>query len=81
MIADDVDCGRHLLRRALPKRTSANVLAWAGDPGAERTVVLVAHHDAARTGLLFHPAWCPPSTASRPEFYAAPDDLHADRPA
>jgi hypothetical protein len=27
-----------------------------GDPAAERTVVLIAHHDAAHSGLVFHPA-------------------------
>ncbi len=70
LIADDVDCGRHVLRRALPKRTAANVLAWAGDPAAARTVVLVAHHDAARTGLLFHPGLVPAISRAAPDFYA-----------
>jgi Zn-dependent M28 family amino/carboxypeptidase len=32
------------------------VVAELGPAGAERTVVLVAHHDAAHPGLLFHPA-------------------------
>jgi hypothetical protein len=32
------------------------VIAEAGDREADRTVVLVAHHDAAHTGLVFHPA-------------------------
>jgi hypothetical protein len=32
------------------------VVAEAGDSGAERTVVLIAHHDAAHSGLVFHPA-------------------------
>jgi hypothetical protein len=32
------------------------VVAEAGDPAAERTVVLIAHHDAAHSGLIFHPA-------------------------
>jgi hypothetical protein len=31
-------------------------VAEAGDPTAERTVVFVAHHDAAHSGLVFHPA-------------------------
>src|SRR5277367_1162002 len=51
-IADDVDGGRHALRRLLPKRATSNVLAWAGDASAPETVVIVAHHDAAHTGLL-----------------------------
>jgi hypothetical protein len=32
------------------------VTAVAGDPAAERTVAVVAHHDAAHSGLVFHPA-------------------------
>jgi hypothetical protein len=32
------------------------VVAETGDPRAERTVLLVAHHDAAHSGLIFHPA-------------------------
>jgi acetylornithine deacetylase/succinyl-diaminopimelate desuccinylase-like protein len=54
---DDLGHGRRWFRRALlPKRPTWNVLAEAGDPGAERTVLLVAHHDAAHSGLVFHPA-------------------------
>ena len=33
-----------------------NVVAELGPADAERTVVLVAHHDAAHPGLVFHPA-------------------------
>ena len=43
-------------RRLLPSRPTWNVVAEAGDRGAERTVVVVAHHDAAHTALLFRPA-------------------------
>jgi hypothetical protein len=32
------------------------VLAETGDADAERTVVVIAHHDAAHSGLVFHPA-------------------------
>jgi hypothetical protein len=32
------------------------VVAETGDPQAARTVVLIAHHDAAHSGLVFHPA-------------------------
>ncbi|HEY7075747.1 MAG TPA: M28 family peptidase [Solirubrobacteraceae bacterium] len=53
--ADDLD-GRRLARRALPRGRAYNVLAEAGPAGAPRTLVLHAHHDAARTGLVFHPA-------------------------
>ena len=30
-------------------------MAETGDPDAERTVVFIAHHDAAHSGLVFHP--------------------------
>jgi Peptidase family M28 len=56
-VYDDVSGGRLWFRRAaLPHRPTWNVVAEAGDPGAPRTVVLVAHHDAAHSGLVFHPA-------------------------
>ncbi len=56
-IWDDVGGGRLWFRRALlPHRGTWNVVAEAGDAGAERTVVVVAHHDAAHSGLVFHPA-------------------------
>jgi Peptidase family M28 len=54
-IADDFPPGRRRLRRVLAKRTTYNVLCELGDPKAERTVVLIAHHDAAHSGLVFHP--------------------------
>jgi len=53
---DDLGHGRRWFRRALlPHRSTWNVVAEAGDPTAERTVVLIAHHDAAHSGLIFHP--------------------------
>jgi hypothetical protein len=55
-IADDFPPGQRRLRRILPKRTTYNVVCELGDPSAERTVVLIAHHDAAHSGLVFHPA-------------------------
>ena len=48
--------GRRLLRRLLRRRPMHNVVAEAGPGDADRTVVLVAHHDAAHSGLLYHPA-------------------------
>ena len=54
-IADDVSAGPHLFRRLLPRRTTCNVVAEAGDPDGAETIVLVAHHDAANGGLVFHP--------------------------
>jgi acetylornithine deacetylase/succinyl-diaminopimelate desuccinylase-like protein len=55
-VYDDVSGGRlWFRRRALPHRPTYNVVAEAGDPEAPRTVVFVAHHDAAHSGLVFHP--------------------------
>jgi len=56
-IWDDVSGGRLWFRRALlPHRDTCNVVAETGDRTAKRTVLLVAHHDAAHSGLVFHPA-------------------------
>jgi Peptidase family M28 len=56
-IWDEVSGGRLWFRRAvLPHRDTYNVVAEAGDPDGLETVVVVAHHDAAHSGLVFHPA-------------------------
>ena len=55
-IADDFPPGKRRLRRFLPTRTTYNVVCELGDLDAERTVVVSAHHDAAHSGLVFHPA-------------------------
>jgi hypothetical protein len=55
-IADDFPPNRRRLRRLLPRRQTFNVVAELGPAEAERTVVLIAHHDAAHPGLVFHPA-------------------------
>jgi hypothetical protein len=52
-LVDDVDHRRRAFRRLLPRRPTYNVTAVAGDPAAERTVVIVAHHDAAHGGMIF----------------------------
>ena len=55
-IADDIGGGRLWFRRRfLPHRPTYNVVAEAGDPDGDRTVVFVAHHDAAHTSMLFDP--------------------------
>lgn len=54
IVTDFPPRGRHL-RRRLPRRETHNVICELGDPAAERTVVLVAHHDSAHAGLVFHP--------------------------
>ncbi|MGZ4246542.1 MAG: M28 family metallopeptidase, partial [Solirubrobacteraceae bacterium] len=53
-IADDVSNGPRLFRRAAGRaRTTWNVVAGCGDQDAPRTLVLLAHHDAAPTGRIF----------------------------
>ena len=54
--ATDLPPGRRRLRELLPKRQASNVVAELGSADAGRTVVLIAHHDAAHSGLVFHPA-------------------------
>ncbi|HKB51601.1 MAG TPA: M28 family peptidase [Solirubrobacterales bacterium] len=54
-IASDFPPGKRLLRKVLPKRTTYNVVCELGSADAERTMVLIAHHDAAHSGLVFHP--------------------------
>lgn len=56
-VYDDVSGGKlWFRRRVLPHRPTWNLIAELGDPDADRTVVFVAHHDAAHSGLVFHPA-------------------------
>jgi Peptidase family M28 len=54
-MASDYPPGKRLLRRLLPRRTTYNVVCELGPDEAERTIVLIAHHDAAHSGLVFHP--------------------------
>jgi Peptidase family M28 len=44
---------RRPFRRALPQGMCHNVVAEAGDRNAARTLVVMAHHDAARSSFLF----------------------------
>ena len=69
-IADDVSAGPHVARRALPKRDTFNVVAEAGDPRGERTIVFVAHHDAAHGGLIFDPRLITAFADRFPDAYA-----------
>jgi peptidase M28-like protein len=55
-VADDVSGGSHWFRRRfLPQRNTSNVVAEFGSAEADRTALFVAHHDAAHSGLVFHP--------------------------
>jgi Peptidase family M28 len=52
----DVSVRSQWLRRFLPRRPGYSVEARIPSEGpARRTLVLVAHHDAAQTGLVWHP--------------------------
>jgi len=53
LIADDVSNAGRVFRKLSRSRSTQNVVAIAGDRGAERTLVLLAHHDAAHSGRIF----------------------------
>jgi hypothetical protein len=53
-IADEISLGPYLTRRLVYRRgTTTNVVAVTGDRSAEHTLVVMAHHDAARTSFIF----------------------------
>lgn len=55
-IAEDVSNGPRVFRRlTMRRRRTTNVVTSGGDASAGRTLVILAHHDAPPTGLLFHP--------------------------
>jgi Zn-dependent M28 family amino/carboxypeptidase len=57
-IADDASNGTRAWRRLLGRRKPTwNVVATAGDGAAARTLVVLAHHDAAPTGRMFDPTF------------------------
>jgi hypothetical protein len=58
LMADDISNGLRPYRKLVrPERETWNVVAEAGDPDAERTLVVLAHHDAAQTGFIFDPSF------------------------
>ena len=60
------------------KRPTWNVVAEAGDPDAARTIVFLAHHDAAHSGLVFHPGAAAHRHAADPEAARAGGAERAD---
>ncbi len=53
-VIDEAQNGPRVLRRAVRRRReTVNVTAVAGDAAAARTLVVLAHHDAAKTGRFF----------------------------
>jgi hypothetical protein len=54
LVADDISNGFRPWRKAtMERKPTWNAVGVCGDPEAERTLVVMAHHDAARTGLIF----------------------------
>jgi Peptidase family M28 len=53
LIADDVSNTWRVFRKTARPLPTQNVVAIAGDRNAERTLVLLAHHDAAHSGHIF----------------------------
>jgi hypothetical protein len=55
-IADELNIGRRPLRQVLRQRNAHNVLGRIDPPEPDGQVLVVhAHHDAAPTGVVFHP--------------------------
>lgn len=53
-IADDVSNGKRWWRKSVQKpKTTTNVVAYSGSLESRRTLVVLAHHDAAPTGAIF----------------------------
>jgi len=53
-IVDEAQNGPRIWRRLVRRRrTTVNVIARAGEQDAEDTLVVLAHHDAPQTGLIF----------------------------
>ncbi|MGE4428596.1 MAG: M28 family metallopeptidase [Solirubrobacteraceae bacterium] len=53
-VLDEAENGPRIVRRLLRRRrTTVNVVGRAGDPTATRTLVVLAHHDAAQSGVIF----------------------------
>ncbi len=57
-LADEIQNGPRVLRRLVRRRKqTVNVVAEAGDEAARTTLVVLAHHDAAQTGIVFDQRW------------------------
>lgn len=71
-LVDEIQNGPHLLRRMVRRRQkTVNVIAVAGDPQADRTLVVLAHHDAAQGGAIFDQSWAKAIYARRPDIMEA----------
>jgi hypothetical protein len=57
-LLDEIQNGPRVVRRFLrSRRTTTNVVATVGPKDAPRTLVVLAHHDAAQTGRIFDQSW------------------------
>ncbi len=74
---DDLPPGQRRFRRLLPQKTATTVVTETGPADAERTIVLVAHHDAAHAGPHLPPG--DPRAGLRPRPVA--DRAHRHEPA
>jgi hypothetical protein len=71
-IVDDITGGPLVCRRvAMRPRSAYNVIAEAGDPHSSRTLVVLAHHDAAPSGYVFDPSVTEWLAAHRPDIIEA----------
>ena len=53
-IVDEAQNGPRVLRRLVRRRReTVNVVRRVGDPDADATLVVIAHHDAPQTGVIF----------------------------
>jgi hypothetical protein len=56
LLVEEMPPGDRTFRRMLRQRSAHHVLAQVGPADAERTIVVLAHHDAAHTAFFFNPA-------------------------
>lgn len=64
------------LRRVMPRGEGANVIARLPAEGERSaTLVLVAHHDAANSGWMWHPRLSPPANAKGITPFSLPPEL------
>ena len=67
-LTDEIQNGPRVVRRAVRRRKSTvNVVAAIGHRDAPRTLVVLAHHDAAQTGVVFDQRWAKALYARRPD--------------
>jgi hypothetical protein len=72
-LLDEIQNGPRVVRRAVRSRkTTTNVVASIGSPESDRTLVVLAHHDAAQTGKVFDQTWAKQLHRIAPDLLAKP---------